>query len=586
LSKPTKSSYVGLGGLPGLHKNPSEHVIEYAKQHPQIGIALGDIGHDAAAVLVEDGSVRFAIEEERLTRFKHIMALPELAEHACVEAAESELIKRAYYMNPSSEHLEQRLAGCRDILSDDSLIAMRQEFEASALRADNALIDTPCERIDHHLAHAASAFYPSGYERALVLVIDGEGESASTSLLLGEGGKLKSLARFGIESSLGYLYSNMTAFLGFEALEDEYKVMGLAAYGSGDEFRSFFDEEIQVHPDGSFRIPSLVGPSVPRLANWIKKLGMYRVQGEPIGDRQMAIAYSLQAALERTVLQLVEKHAKEHNVKHLCMAGGVALNCSMNGAIDRAGIFDSIYVQPAATDPGAALGAALYAYHRDHPDAPGQRLESVSLGPEYSTQEVEAALEKFAGQIEWIRPEAYTRTVAERLAAGEVFGWFSGRMEFGPRALGNRSILADPRREEMKDRVNKLVKKREEFRPFAPSVAIEGASEFFELREPSQYEFMTITVNARPERRSEIPSVVHVQGTSRVHLVRKEVNAPYHELLTHFGELTDVPVLMNTSFNVRGEPIVCTPEDAVRCFLGTEINALAIEGFIVTKRNS
>lgn len=579
-----QTSYIGLGGLPGLHKNPSEHVIEYAKQHPQIGIALGDIGHDAAAVLVEDGRVQFAIEEERLTRFKHIMSFPVHAEQACLDAAANEEIRRAYFMNPSAEHLEQRLAGCAGLLSDDALKAMREEFNATVARVDTVLAGKPIDRIDHHLGHAASAYYPSGFERALVLVIDGEGESASTSILLGEGGKLVPLARFGIESSLGYLYSNMTAFLGFEALEDEYKVMGLAAYGSGDEFRSFFDEEIQVRPDGSFQIPSLVGPSVRRLANWIKKLGPYREGGQPIEDRHMAVAYSLQAALERTVMQLVEKYARKHNLKHLCMAGGVALNCSMNGAIDRAGIFESIYVQPASTDPGSVLGAALYAYHRDNPDALGQRLESVSLGPEFSVPEVEAALAKFAEQVEWHRPEQYTRTVAERLAAGDVFGWFSGRMEFGPRALGNRSILADPRREDMKDRVNKLVKKREEFRPFAPSVTYEGASEFFELRDKSQYEFMTITVNARPERRSEIPSVVHVQGTSRVHIVRKEVNAPYHELLTHFGELTQVPVLMNTSFNVRGEPIVCTPEDAIRCFLGTEINALAIEGFIVTKR--
>jgi carbamoyltransferase len=283
------------------------------------------------------------------------------------------------------------------------------------------------------------------------------------------------------------------------------------------------------------------------------------------------------------VLRLLELHEGRLKTRHLCLAGGVALNCSMNGVIDRTGLFDSIFVQPAAGDPGAALGAALFAYHRDHPGAERPRLENVYLGPSFDDAAVRRALESFGGRVEWSQPEDYTRAVARLIARGRVVGWFDGRLEFGPRALGHRSILADPRRADMKDRVNKAVKKREEFRPFAPSVTAEGADAFFELRDRRQYEYMTIAVRARPERRSEIPAVVHVNGTARVHIVRRDVNLRYWSLLGHLGEETGVPVALNTSFNVKGEPIVCTPEDAIRCFLGTGIDDLAIEGYLVAK---
>ena len=437
--------------------------------------------------------------------------------------------------------------------------------------------------VDHHYAHAASAFYCSGFDRSLVVVIDGQGESMSTTVMLGDERGLHPVAEAPVTSSLGILYAALTAYLGFEPIEDEYKIMGLAAYGNGDEYKSFFDTLIKPQDDGGFLMPSLLESAIDRMDEWDASLGSPRTSSDPIEPRHIAIAHSLQCAVERTMLRLLEHHERRLKTRHLCLAGGVALNCSMNGVIDRSRLFDRLFVQPAAGDPGAALGAALASYHDAHPGAPRARMENVYLGPSFPDARVREALSGFGSQIEWTRPENYVDTVARAIADGRVVGWYQGRMEFGPRALGNRSILADPRRADMKDRVNQMVKKREEFRPFAPSVASEGADEFFCLHARDQYQFMTVAVKARPARAAEIPAVVHVNGTSRVHVVRREVNTRYWELLTRLGELTGIPVVLNTSFNIKGEPIVCTPEDAVRCFLGTGIDHLAIEGYLVSK---
>jgi carbamoyltransferase len=580
--------YLGLSGLPGLDPIPAKHILAYASRHPEVGLALGDLGHDAAAVLVEDGRVRFAVEEERLNRSKHFMGFPRAAvERCCREAGvEVDAMRLLYYLDPSAEKKRRRVEACARFLDESGARAVEREFgEVERLVATGREVWPRLECVDHHLAHAASAFYVSGFERALVLVIDGQGELASTSLFVGGDGGLERVAAWSVTSSLGYLYSNVTAYLGFEPVEDEYKIMGLAAYGGEvDEYRAFFDETMREDGDGGIVIPSLLDRPMKRLRDWSRALGAPRRPDTPIEPRHIAIACSLQRALERTVLRLLERHEANLKTGHLCLAGGVALNCSMNGVIDRTGLFREIFVQPAAGDPGAALGSALLAYHQDHVDAPRPRLDDVYFGPSFTQSEVERALESFRGRIDWTRPADYTGEVARQIAAGQVIGWFQGRMEFGPRALGNRSILADPRRADMKDRVNQAVKKREEFRPFAPSVTAEGAADFFELRERRQYEFMTIAVRARAERRDSIPAVVHVNGTARVHIVRREVNPAYWELLTRLGQETGVPVVLNTSFNVRGEPIVCTPEDAVRCFLGTGIDALAIEGYLVSKR--
>jgi carbamoyltransferase len=419
----------------------------------------------------------------------------------------------------------------------------------------------------------------------LILVIDGQGESASTSLMLGDMTGIRPLVDLPVTSSMGILYAAATAFLGFEPIEDEYKIMGLAAYGENDEYRAFFDQIVKTGAEGRFSIPCLLESPGRRVLDWSEHLGPPRLSHKPIEQRHIAIAYSLQKALERSVLGLLQAHEEKLKTRHLCLAGGVALNCSMNGVIDRTRLFDELYVQPAANDPGAALGAALVSYHEENPSHRFSRIEDTYFGPSYDLSQVDRALSEFQTRISWVQCEDYLERTAGLLSVGRVIGFFQGRMEFGPRALGNRSILADPRRADMKDRVNKAVKKREEFRPFAPSVAAEAAKDFFELpSKQGQYEFMTVAVKARPERSREIPAVVHVNGTARVQVVRREVNPNYWKLLSAFGRLTGVPVLMNTSFNIKGEPIVCTPEDAIRCFLGTEIDHLVFEARIVSKK--
>jgi carbamoyltransferase len=551
-----------------------------------VGIAFGDIGHDAAAVLVRDGQPVFAVEEERLNRKKHFMGLPVLAAEACIKAGGSSAadLRIAHYLDADADHLRRRVESCKPHVPASTIAAIEQEYAhvQQLLQAHRRKWPT-LQPVDHHLAHAASAFYPSGFEKSLVLVIDGQGECASTSLYLADNEGLHPLVSLPITSSLGILYSDVTAFVGFEPIEDEYKIMGLAAYGNSDEYRKFFDETIVLQDDGHFTIPCLLLPALERIDLWMRSLGDYRFADQPIEPRHIAIAHSLQCALERTVIRLLEHYESKHKTRHLCLAGGVALNCSLNGVIDRSGMFDKIFVQPAANDPGAAFGAALLGYYQQHPDAPRARMKAPYLGPSYEDAAVRRALDSFAGKVTWTRPDDYVGEVATRIANGDVIGWFQGRMEFGPRALGNRSILADARRADMKDRVNQAVKKREEFRPFAPSVAQEGADQFFDLRSHDQYEHMTVAVRAKPERKAEIPSVVHVNGTARVQLVRREQNPRYWELLTRFGEQTKVPIVLNTSFNIKGEPIVCTPEDAIRCFLGTGIDRLAIEGYVVSK---
>lgn len=581
------SPWLGLSGLPGYHLHPFRHIQENARRHPRVPLPVGDIGHDAAAAVVRQGQPLFAVEEERLSRFKHTMGLPGLAAAACAEAlgVSPAQLPAAHYLDLSEAHLARHLqaTGGGEPLVEQ---AIRAEFDrARAALAPFREAFPGLQAVDHHLAHAASAYYLSGFERSLVLVMDGNGESASLSLYLGEGPALRLLLDLPATSSLGLLYAFGTHFLGFEPIEDEYKVMGLAAYAEDETYLPFFEEQIQWQGEGHFTLPTLLKDPASRTLRWSRRLGPARQPDEPIEARHIALAAGLQKALERTVLRLLEPFEKVHRTRHLCLAGGVALNCSLNGALDRSGLFDRLFVPPAAGDPGAALGAALIAERRSGAVVPLGRLATPYLGPAYEARQVEAALAGHARELHWERPAELLDRAVDLLEAGQVLGWFQGRMEFGPRALGNRSILADPRRPDMKDRVNRAVKKREEFRPFAPSVTAEAAEAFFQLRHLDQYEYMTVAVKARPERAREIPAVVHVNGTSRVQVVRREANPRYWDLLTRQGQRTGVPILLNTSFNVRGEPIVCSPEDAIRCFLGTGLDALVLEDVLVFKRS-
>ncbi len=581
-------AYIGLSGLPGLDANPAVHIARYAPEHPRLGIALGDLGHDATAALVgDDGTIAFALEEERLNRSKHYMGVASGARQACESAAQADETVFCYYLDPSPLHRERRVADVRAALGEAAAAEAGADFDRVAAAVRHEYGRLPGLRlVDHHVAHAASAFYPSCFERALVLTIDGQGESASFSVFRGDESGLTLLFALPVTSSLGYLYSDVTAYLGFEALEDEYKVMGLAAYGATDDYAPFFDELVAYQDDVRFTIPSLVRAPMERLHEWSRRLGPPRRPGAPVVDRHIAIAYSLQRKLERVVVRLVRHFAELTGLRNLCLAGGTALNCSLNGILDRLGLFERIFVQPAANDPGAALGAALACWHADHPGEPGRAQPHAALGPSYDRAAVTGALEAFGEQLVWTRPERLEDDVAHLLARGSIVGWFEGRMEFGPRALGNRSILADPRDAMMKDHLNEVVKKREEFRPFAPAVVAECADEFFVLRDHAQYRYMNFAVEARARRSAEIPAVVHVNGTARVQVVERDRNPRYWALIERFGAITGVPVVVNTSFNVRGEPIVCTPSDAIACFLGTGIDVLAIEGHLVFKQDS
>jgi carbamoyltransferase len=578
--------FLGLSGLPGYNRHPFHHIQENARHHPDVPLPIGDIGHDAAAVIVRKGQPVFAVEEERLSRFKHTTGVPSLAAAACAEALGLSLaeLPAAHYLDLTEAHLVRHLqaTGGGDPHTEQ---AIRAEFHRTRAAVATFREAFPrMEAVDHHLAHAASAYYLSGFDRSLVLVMDGNGESASLSLYLGEGPDLKPLLSLPATSSLGLLYAFGTHFLGFEPIEDEYKVMGLAAYGEDATYLPFFEDQVQWLEDGRFTLPALLKDPASRTLRWSRRLGAPRLPEDPIEARHIAVAAGLQKALERTVLRLLEPFETTQRTRHLCLAGGVALNCSLNGVLDRSGLFDRLFVQPAAGDPGAALGAALIAERRRGTPVQAGRMATPYLGPAYTSKDIDAALAAHAPHLRWERPADLLERTVSLLEAGKVVGWFQGRMEFGPRALGNRSILADPRRSDMKDRVNRAVKKREEFRPFAPSVTAEAADAFFQVRSLDQYEHMTIAVKARPARALEIPAVVHVNGTSRVQVVRREANPRYWELITLHGQRTGVPILLNTSFNVRGEPIVCSPDDAIRCFLGTGLDALVLEDVLVLKQ--
>ena len=579
-------AYFGVAGLEAETSDQAAHFAASSAAFPELLLPLTLIGHDAAAAVAQNGRIVFAVEEERLSRTKHHVGFPEMALASCRAAVGGSRGKIAHYLDPNDAHLAKRLASFGGGAFGGGAVGPSVERDFRAVEARTARMrgtHPGMIAVSHHAAHAASAFFPSGFDRALVLVLDGYGESLATSVHVGDERGVRPIVELATEGSLGALYALVTRYLGFEALEDEYKVMGLAAYAKGDEHRAFFDATIELLEDGAFTLPDLRMTPFALAGRWFPALGRPRRDEQPIEPRHTAIAGSLQRALERTVLRLVTHHAEKSGIRNLCLAGGVALNCTMNGVLDRSGLFDEIFVQPASGDAGTAIGGALAAFYADHPNGPRARMNDAYLGPAFDDAEVERALASFGSEIVVARPADIARDVAARIANGEVVGWFRGRMEFGPRALGNRSILADPRRAEMQDHVNRVVKKREQFRPFAPAVPTEHADDFFVLRKHRQYEHMTITVPARAPRAKEIPAVVHVNGTSRVQVVTKETNRAFWELLTRFGQQTGVPVLLNTSFNVRGEPIVCTPTDAVRCFLGTGLDALALESFLVTR---
>jgi carbamoyltransferase len=584
--------------------------------------------HDSAAALVRDGEIVAAAQEERFTRKKHDSCFPRNAVTYCLSADGIQLDDVDYvvfYDKPFLKFerlLETYLAfaprGLRSFSMAVPLWVREKLFQKNLLRGslkqwgprfdfDHKLLFT-----EHHLSHAASAFFPSPFDEALVLTMDGVGEWATTSVALGQGNQLKMLREIHFPHSLGLLYSAFTYYTGFRVNSGEYKLMGLAPYGEPRYAKIIRDQLIQIKADGSFRLNleyfnyctglTMTNGQFDALFG-----GPARKPEEKLTQRHMDVAASVQSVLDEVVLLLTRSLAKETGQKNLCLAGGVALNCVSNGKVLRDGKFQNIWIQPAAGDAGGALGAALAGYHlfRGQPRTvnPRDSMRGAYLGPAFEQSEIEYRLRSAGARFQLMDDDCIIQASVEALAAEKALGWFQGRMEFGPRALGGRSILGDARSKSMQSTLNLKVKYRESFRPFAPSVLREAVADWFELDGDSPYMLIVADVvqdrrrQMMPEEqalfgidklkvpRSEIPAVTHVDYSARIQTVHRETNPRYHQLISAFYDRTGCPVIVNTSFNVRGEPIVCTPEDAFRCFMGTEIETLAVGNCFLRKED-
>jgi carbamoyltransferase len=582
--------------------------------------------HDSAAALVRDGVVLAAAQEERFTRVKHDPSFPAHAVRSCLASAgvsPAEVDRVVFYEKPRLK-LRRLLATFTAYAPsgfdafDEAMSVwlggkLRQEklLRAGLASVDPALADPARLRFaEHHQSHAASAFYPSPFDEAVVLTMDGVGEWATLSAGIGSGARLVLDREMRFPHSLGMLYSAVTYYTGFKVNSGEYKVMGLAPYGVPRHAATILDELIDLKADGTFRLNMDYFDFATGFRMTNERFDALfgaprRRDGELLTPFHMDMAASIQAATEEIVLRMTRALAAETGRRHLCLAGGVALNCVANGKVLRDGRFDDLWIQPAAGDAGGAVGAALAAYYDEGGERParsgGDGMAGAYLGPEFADDEIARRL-KAAGAVFSAGSEAETldRTAAH-LAAGKAVGWFSGRMEFGPRALGARSIIADARGVDVQRTLNLKVKFRESFRPFAPAVLAEDVSDWFELDRASPYMLLVADVKAEKRRamtdeeerlfgidklnvvRSSIPAVTHVDYSARIQTVHRDTNPRFHGLISRFKALTGCPVIVNTSFNVRGEPIVHTPEDAFRCFMGTGLDILVAGNCILEK---
>jgi len=590
-------------------------------------IGISAFYHDSAAALVRDGEIIAAAQEERFSRKKHDARFPVHAIDYCLAEAGKPLdqIDRVvFYDKPFLKFerlLETYLAfaprGLRSFAMAMPLWVREKLFQKDLLHrelkefAENFDWQKNLLFTEHHLSHAASAFFPSPFSKAVVLTMDGVGEWATTSVAVGEDNRLEVVREIHFPHSLGLLYSAFTYYTGFKVNSGEYKVMGLAPYGQPKYAKLIADNLIDIKPDGSFRMnlsffDYCTGLTMTNGA-FEKLFGApARKPSEPLQQFHMDMAASVQAVLDEVMLRLTRSTVSETGIDNLCLAGGVALNCVSNGKILRDGHVKNLWVQPAAGDAGGAVGAALAAYHqycgqprRLNGDRDG--MKGAYLGPSYPQEEIEQRLRSAGAKFTVVDDAALLDLCAEALVNGKALGWFQGRMEFGPRALGGRSILGDARSPAMQSVLNLKVKYRESFRPFAPSVLREDVAEWFELESDSPYMLLVADVAQHHRRamtaqeqqlfgieklnvpRSDIPAVTHVDYSARIQTVHPDTNPRYHALLSLFKQRTNCPVVVNTSFNVRGEPIVCTPEDAFHCFMGTEIEALAVGNCFLRK---
>ena len=583
--------------------------------------------HDSAATLIKDGEIIAAAQEERFTRHKHDFNYPKNAVDFVLQEADlklSEVDHITFYEKPFLKFerlLETYLAfapkGFKSFCMSMPLWLREKLFQKNLLMQNlkehdkNFNDEKKLLFSEHHFSHAASAYYPSPFKDAVVLTLDGVGEWATTTVALGENDNLEIIKEIHFPHSLGLLYSAFTYYTGFKVNSGEYKLMGLAPYGEPKYKKLIMDNLIDLKSDGSFRLNMDYFNYATGLTMTNKKFEELFKNPVRVAEKNfltqfhMDVAASAQAAIEEAVLMLTRSLAKEHKSKNLCLAGGVALNCVANGKILKENIFEKIWIQPAAGDAGGALGAALSVWHKELNNKRiyplEDRMKGAYLGPHYSDNNVELELKKLGAKFEKYSEQQIIDITAKELSNSKTIGWFQGKMEFGPRALGARSIIADPRSEKMQKTLNLKVKFRESFRPFAPSVTREDLAEWFELNCDSPYMLLVAGVNKSIRRemnqeeknlfgidklnikRSTIPAITHIDYSARIQTVHEKTNPKYHQLIKKFKEITGCPVIVNTSFNVRGEPIVCTVEDAFRCFMGTNLDMLVCENFILYK---
>lgn len=551
-------------------------------------------GMDAAAVLVVDGKLVAAAEQERFSGKKHTGAFPIDAIEYCLDEAgvsihEIDEIAHGFDFAPHrgmylSDEVSSDLFG--EVFSREALLRqMRRELPS--FRLENV------HHVGHHLAHATSAALTSGWDECLVVVNDGLGETESISVYRFGDGKLEKIHSAGAGDSIGILYSLITLHLGFEFNSDEYKVMSLAPYGDAGRYRRFFEEAVELTPDGSIRIPMLkLNRSCEARVNFTatreyleQKLIPARRAEEPIHSNYEDVAAAMQECLDRVVLHVAGHFGKKTGMRRLAMAGSVALNCTANGTLHGTHLFDDVYVQPVGNDAGVALGAALHRASLAQ-QVTNERLAVPYFGPRYTKGEIESALYRCNGRIKWQRFASREETfasAAKLIAEGRIIGWWRGRMEYGPHALGNRSILADPAGSAMQERIHALVKKRETFRAFSPACTVEEAHRWFEVEPGAEFPYMTCMVPVRAEVRGLLPAITAVDGTARLQTVSEKDNRDFHELLVAVGRTTGRQMVLNTGFNVNGQPIVNTPEEAIVAFLAAGIEHLFLEDFHATR---
>lgn len=584
-------------GISGLHNSVPFKKKEFPNLTPRhYRIAQG---FDSASALINSNGIEAVAAEERFSRQKATGSFPVNAIRYCLQKGNLDpknvdYIAHGFCYEPYRSYFEHDDFFKRQF---DEIYSQKAQIQAIQEHFPSHDLSSKLIGVPHHLAHAASTFYVSGFEEALILVTDGMGEIHSTTIAVGQKNEMKILKQVRAVHSLGIFYGVLTYYLGFFMDMDEYKVMGLAPYGNPRRHFGKFMELVHLKDDGTYAIPILFqnesileketyGGTLQHLADIF---GPLREPDAELTQDHMDIAAGLQACLQSALLHMLQHFKRETGLSNLCTAGGVALNCTANGVIKRSRMFQNMFVQPAAGDDGSALGAALYVQHQQEPDVSFEKMVLPLWGPSYDNQSVAEVLKQYP-QCESTYYASFgdlAADVAKRLNEGQIVGWFQGAMEFGPRALGNRSILADPRDPGMRDLINSLVKKREGFRPFAPAVTSEAASKYFDIEkgDESIYSYMLFVTKVRPEYRPKFPAITHVDGSARVQTVFKEENPRFWTILNEFEKVSGVPILLNTSFNVKGQPIVCTPQEGVDTFLMATLDVLVIENYVVVMQD-